>query len=68
MLENPKADFLRVAPVPPRKGAALLSRPARRGVLNLSGRRASRQLIDTPAGRRTKGVCKFIYLPTILES
>jgi hypothetical protein len=34
---------LRVAPVPPRKNAALLTRPALRGVLNLSGRRASRQ-------------------------
>jgi hypothetical protein len=43
MLENPKPDFLRVAPVPPRKSAALLTRPPLRGVLKLSGRRASRQ-------------------------
>ena len=39
---------LRVAPVPPRR-AALLTRPALRGVLEVSGRRASRK--SPPFGR-----------------
>ncbi len=45
---------LRVAPVPPRKSAALLTRLPLRGVQNLSGRRASRQS-STPCGASNKG-------------
>src|SRR6202453_2976731 len=56
---------LRVAPVPPRR-AALLTRPALRGVLEVSGRRASRKpppyragsprlrRVEQRAGRRKK--------------
>jgi len=52
-----RADFLRVAPVPPLIGAALLTRPALCGLLNLSGRRApaNNRRQDACGGRRTKG-------------
>ena len=54
MLENRQdkasADFLRVAPVPPLIGAALLTACPFRSFLKLSGRRASRQYdAKTPA-------------------
>jgi hypothetical protein len=55
---------LRVAPVLPRKSAALLTRPPLRGVLNLSGRRASRQSPPLRGGR-TKGIC--LILPAIRQ-